>query len=182
MSKRPDLMSPEELAELREHFNGLGLDMTLERYVELKSELTDKELVLAQEYEASTDPERRDAIRRELYNLRWRLNSENDRKYNTTGKGRHFAALNGDAAQRRCGSDTSRWLEEEAKKLLESPEHAEIKHTLPTLCAIIRNRRNRAEAIRELMRQLGCSYGWAEKKYYADRKLLQKYFCVMGGK
>ena len=25
----------------------------------------------------------------------------------------------------------------------------------------------------------GC---WAEKKYYADRKLLQKYFCVMGGK
>ena len=54
MSKRLDLMSPEELAELREHVNGLGLDMTLERYVELKSELTDKELVLAQEYEAST--------------------------------------------------------------------------------------------------------------------------------
>lgn len=144
--------------------------------------LTKRELALAAEYEASTDPERRDAIRRELYNLRWKLNSENDRKYNSTGKGRHFTALNGDAAQRRCGSDTSRWLEEEAKKLLESPEHAEIKHTLPTLCAIIRNRRNRAEAIRELMRELGCSYGWAEKKYYADRKLLQKYFSVMGGK
>ena len=178
MSKRLDLMSPEELAELREHFNGLGLDMTLERYVELKSELTDKELVLAQEYEASTDPKRRDAIRRELYNLRWKLNSENDRKFHTTGKGRHFAALNGDAAQRRCGSDTSRWLEEEAKKLLKSPEHAEIKHTLPTLCAIIRNRSNIAESIRDLMQERNCSYGWAEKKYYADRKLLQKYFSV----
>ena len=31
-------------------------------------------------------------------------------------------------------------------------------------------------------RELNCSFGWAEKKYYADRKLLQKYFCVMGGK
>ena len=49
--------------------------------------LTKRELALAAEYEASTDPERRDAIRRELYNLRWKLNSENDRKYNTTGKG-----------------------------------------------------------------------------------------------
>ena len=90
MSKRLDLMSPEELAELRKHFNGLGLDMTLERYVELKSELTDKELVLAAEYETlGDDPARRDAIRKELYNLRWKLNSENDRKYNTTGKGRY---------------------------------------------------------------------------------------------
>ena len=178
MSKRLDLMSPEELAELREHFNGLGLDMTLERYVELKSELTDKELVLAQEYEASTDPKRRDAIRRELYNLLWKLNAANNRVYNSIGKGRHFAALNGDASQRRSGSGTSRWLEEEAKKLLESPEHAEIKHTLPTLCAIIRNRSNIAESIRDLMQERNCSYGWAEKKYYADRKLLQKYFSV----
>ena len=145
--------------------------------------LTDKELSLAAEYEALGDnPERRDAIRKELYDLRRGLDEANNRVYNSTGKGRHFAALNGDAAQRRCGSDTSRWLEEEAKKLLESPKHAEIKHTLPTLRAIIRNRRNRAESIRELMRELGCSQGWAEKKYYADRKLLQKYFSVMGGK
>ena len=41
----------------------------------------------------------------------------------------------------------------------------------------------RRDAIRrELSVERGCSYGWAEKKYYADRKLLQKYFCVMGGK
>ena len=148
-------------------------DNPLSRY------LTKRELALAAEYEAlGDDPERRDAIRRELYNLRWKLNSENDRKFHTTGKGRRFAALNGDAAQRRCGSDTSRWLEEEAKKLLESPEHAKIRHTLPTLCAIIRNRSNIAESIRDLMQERNCSYGWAEKKYYADRKLLQKYFSV----
>ena len=168
-------------------FTGCEPIRTSERRCEMSDNpllryLTKRELELAAEYEASTDPERRDAIRRELYNLRWKLNSENDRVYNSTGKGRHFAALNGDAAQRRYGSDTSRWLEEKAKKLLESPEHAEIKHTLPTLCAIIRNRRNREESIRELMRELNCSFGWAEKKYYADRKLLQKYFCVMGGK
>ena len=169
-------------------FTGCEPIRTSERRCEMSKNplsryLTKRELELAAEYEAlGDDPERRDAIRRELYNLRWKLNSENDRKYNATGKGRHFAALNGDAAKRRYGSDSPRWLEEEAKKLLESPEHAEIKHSLPTLCAIIRNRRNRAESIRDLMRELGCSQGWAEKKYYADRKLLQKYFSVMGGK
>ena len=152
-------------------------DNPLSRY------LTNRELELAAEYEAlGDDPERRDAIREELYNLRRRLDDANNRVYNSSGKGQHFAALNGEAAQKRSGGDSSRWLEEEAKKLLESPEHAEIRHTLPTLCAIIRNRRNRAESIRELMRELNCSFGWAEKKYYADRKLLQKYFSVMGGK
>ena len=51
--------------------------------------LTKRELELAAEYEAlGDDPERRDAIRKELYNLRWRLNEDSERKYHTTGKGR----------------------------------------------------------------------------------------------
>ena len=175
MSKRLDLMSPEELAELRKHFNGLGLDMTLERYVELKSELTDKELVLAQEYAASTDPERRDAIRRELYNLRWKLNSENDRKYNTTGKGRHNTAMC-EASTSMPASRTSRFLT--AKKLPEDILPKKLKHAMPTLQAIFRNCDNRAKSIREMSEQLGCSYKAAEYKYYADRKKLMKYFSV----
>ena len=51
--------------------------------------LTKRELELAKEYEAlGDDPERRDAIRRELYNIRWKLDRDASRKYHSTGKGR----------------------------------------------------------------------------------------------
>ena len=173
MSKRLDLMSPEELAELREHFNGLGLDMTLERYVELKSELTDKELVLAQEYEASTDPKRRDAIRRELYNLRWKLNSENDRKFHTTGKGRRDTSMC-EANTSIPASRTSRFLT--AKKLPEDILPKKLKHAMPTLEAIMRNGSDMARSIRELAAERGITFNAARKKYFADRRKLLNFY------
>ena len=169
MSKRLDLMSPEELAELREHFNGLGLDMTLERYVELKSELTDKELVLAQEYEASTDPKRRDAIRRELYNLRWKLDNESARKYNTTGKGRHFAAM--------CeGRQPSATRPVTPRRQANVTLPRELQHAIPTLQAIMRNGSDRSRSIRELAAERGISFTAARKKYFADRRKLLNFF------
>ena len=145
--------------------------------------LTDKELSLAAEYEAlGDDPERRDAIRRELYNIRWKLDSEASRKYHSTGKGRRDAALNRDAVQMQTRHTSTKWLEEKAIALLNSPGYEDVRHTLPTLLAIIRNRSKRTFSIEELMQKNNCSFSWAEKKYYADRKLLQKYFSAMGGK
>ena len=71
--------------------------------------LTKRELELAAEYEALGDePERRDAIRKELYNLRWRLNEDSARKYHTTGKGRRNATVRATAAgERRLAEGTS---------------------------------------------------------------------------
>lgn len=166
MSKRLDLMSPEELAELRKHFNGLGLDMTLERYVELKSELTDKELVLAAEYETlGDDPARRDAIRKELYNLRWKLNSENDRKYNTTGKGRYLGAICEAGLPAATRPSAPR---RQANVVLPK----ELQHAMPTLRAIMRNGSDRSLSIRELAAERGITFTAARKKYFADRKKL----------
>ena len=51
--------------------------------------ITNREFALAAEYEALRDaPERRDAIRQELYKLRWRLNEANERMYHASGKGK----------------------------------------------------------------------------------------------
>ena len=172
--KRLDLMSPEELAKLLKHFNGLGLDMTLERYVELKSELTDKEMLLAQEYDAlGDDPARRDAIREALHNLRWRLNEDSARKYHTTGKGRRDTSMcEGNTSI--PASRTSRFLT--AKKLPEDILPKKLAHAMPTLRAIFRNVSDRARSIRELAEELGCSWKAAEYKYYADRKKLMSCF------
>ena len=135
--------------------------------------LTKRELVLAQEYEASTDPERRDAIRRELYNLRWRLNSENDRKYNTTGKGRHNTAMC-EANTSIPASKASRFLT--AKKLPEDILPKKLKHAMPTLEAIMRNGSDMARSIRELAAERGIAFTAARKKYFADRKKLLSFF------
>ena len=135
--------------------------------------LTKRELELAAEYEASTDPERRDAIRRELYNLRWKLNSENDRKYNTTGKGRHFTTMC-EASTSIPASRTSRFLT--TKKLPEDILPKSLEHTMPTLRAIFRNCSDRATSIRELATERGITFDAARKKYFADRKKLMSFF------
>ena len=135
--------------------------------------LTKRELELAAEYEASTDPERRDAIRRELYNLRWKLNSENDRKYNTTGKGRHNTAMC-EASTSIPASRTSRFLT--AKKLPEDILPKKLKHAMPTLRAIFRNASDMARSIRELAAERGITFDAARKKYFADRKKLLSFF------
>ena len=142
----------------------------------MSSSLTKRELELAAEYEAlGDDPERRDAIRRELYNLRWKLDNESARKFHTTGKGRRDTTMCEGCIGARPAR-TSRFLK--AKKLPDDILPKELAHTLPTLRAIFRNCDNRAKSIREMSEQLGCSYKAAEYKYYADRKKLLKYFSV----
>ena len=136
--------------------------------------LTDKELSLAAEYEALGDnPERRDAIRRELYNLRWKLDNESARKFHTTGKGRRDTTMC-EASTSMPASRTSRFLT--AKKLPEDILPKKLAHAMPTLRAIFRNVSDRARSIRELAEELGCSWKAAEYKYYADRKNLLTYF------
>ena len=138
--------------------------------------LTKRELELAAEYEALGDnPERSDAIRKELYNLRWKLDNESARKFHTTGKGRRDTSMcEGNTSM--PASRTSRFLT--AKKLPEDIPPESLKHTKPTLQAIFRNCSDRATSIRELAEELDCSYKAAEYKYYADRKKLMKYFSV----
>ena len=133
--------------------------------------LTKRELELAQEYEASTDPERRDAIRRELYNLRWKLNSENDRKYNTTGKGRHNTAM-----CEGCLPAAAPSCAPSRQKKVALPK--KLKHATPTLEAIMRNGSDRARSIRELSEERNCSLAAAKFKYFADRNSLMEYFSV----
>jgi len=168
--KRLDLMSPEELAKLLKHFNGLGLDMTLERYVELKSELTDKEMLLAQEYDAlGDDPARRDAIREALHNLRWRLNEDSARKYHTTGKGRRNATI--------CEAGLPAATRPSAQRRQANVAlPKELQHAMPTLRAIMRNGSDRSLSIRELAAERGITFTAARKKYFADRKKLMNFF------
>lgn len=138
--------------------------------------LTDKELSLAAEYEALDDnPERRDAIRRELYNLRWKLDSEASRKYHSTGKGRRDTTMC-EAKASIPASRTSRFLT--AKKLPEDILPKKLAHAMPTLRAIFRNVSDRARSIRELAAERNCSLTAAKFKYFADRNSLMKYFSV----
>ena len=133
--------------------------------------LTKRELALAAEYEAlGDDPERRDAIRRELYNLRWKLNSENDRKYNTTGKGRHFAAMCEGCQPSATRPVTPR--RQAANVMLPR----ELQHAMPTLQAIMRNGSDRSRSIRELAAERGISFTAARKKYFADRRKLLNFY------
>ena len=131
--------------------------------------LTKRELELAAEYEASTDPERRDAIRKELYNLRWKLNSENDRKYNTTGKGRRDTAM-----CEGCLPAATRPSAPRRQANVSLPK--ELQHAMPTLEAIMRNGSDRARSIRELAAERGIAFTAARKKYFADRRKLLNFF------
>ncbi len=132
--------------------------------------LTQRELDLAAEYEALGDnPARRDAIRKELYNLRWKLNEDSARKYHTTGKGRRNAticegglpAATRPSAQRRQAN-------------VALPK--ELQHAMPTLRAIMRNGSDRSRSIRELAAERGITFTAARKKYFADRKKLLNIF------
>ena len=136
--------------------------------------LTKRELELAAEYEAlGDDPERRDAIRKELYNLRWKLDNESARKYNTTGKGRRDTSMcEGNTSI--PASRTSRFLT--AKTLPEDILPKKLKHAMPTLEAIMRNGSNMARSIRELAAERGITFNAARKKYFADRKKLLSFF------
>jgi hypothetical protein len=132
--------------------------------------LTKRELALAAEYEAlGDDPERRDAIRRELYNLRWRLNEDCERKYHTTGKGRYDATICEDCQPAATQSPTPR---RQANVALPK----EIEHAMPTLQAIMRNGSDRSRSIRELAAERGSSLAAAKFKYFADRNKLIRYF------
>ena len=132
--------------------------------------LTKRELELAAEYEAlGDDPERRDAIRRELYNLRWRLNEDCERKYHTTGKGRYGAAICEDCQPAATQSPTPR---RQANVALPK----ELEHAMPTLQAIMRNGSDRSRSIRELAAERGSSLAAAKFKYFADRDKLIRYF------
>lgn len=140
----------------------------------LLAELTERELELAAEYEAlGDDPARRDKIRKELYNLRWKLDEDSARKFHTTGKGRRYAKMC-EANASMPVERTSRFLT--AKKLPENLLPKELAHAMPTLRAIFRNCGDRATSIRELSEELGCSWKAAEYKYYADRKKMMEYF------
>ena len=131
--------------------------------------LTKRELELAAEYEASTDPERRDAIRRELYNLRWKLNSENDRKFHTTGKGRRDTTM-----CEACRPAATRPSAPRRQANVSLPK--KLKHAMPTLEAIMRNGSDRARSIRELAAERGIAFTAARKKYFADRRKLLNFY------
>ena len=133
--------------------------------------LTKRELELAAEYEASTDPERRDAIRRELYNLRWKLDNESARKFHTTGKGRRDTSM--------CEGNTSlpaatRPSAPRRQANVSLPK--ELQHAMPTLKAIMRNGSDRSRSIRELAAERGITFTAARKKYFADRRKLLNFY------
>lgn len=132
--------------------------------------LTKRELELAAEYEAlGDDPARRDAIRKELYNLRWKLNEDSARKFHTTGKGRRNATI--------CEGSLSA-----ATRPFAPPRQAnvalpkELQHAMPTLRAIMRNGSDRSRSIRELAAERGITFTAARKKYFSDRKKLMNFF------
>ena len=132
--------------------------------------LTKRELELAAEYEALGDnPERRDAIRKELYNLRWKLDNDNARKFHTTGKGRRDATI-----CEACLPAATRPSAQRRQANVVLPK--ELVHAMPTLRAIMRNGSDRSLSIRELAAERGCSPSAAKFKYFADRKKLMSCF------
>lgn len=132
--------------------------------------LTQRELELAAEYEALGDnPARRDAIRKELYNLRWKLDEDSARKYHTTGKGRRNATI----CERGLPAATRPFA---PRRQANVALPKELQHAMPTLRAIMRNGSDRSRSIRELAAERGCSLSAAKFKYFADRKKLMSYF------
>lgn len=157
----------------------------------MNSRLTKRELDLAAEYEAlGDDPERRDAIRRELYNLRWMLNAANDRMFYANGKGRNVCHIDCmrdiDIGKMRSLSDKGISVErmmDEIDRAFESLSETHrkrydalrkrlarhrAKHAIPTLRLITANGRNRALSIRMLSKANGISIAAAKTKYWAD--------------
>ena len=132
--------------------------------------LTKRELELAAEYEALGDnPARRDAIRKELYNLRWKLDEDSARKYHTTGKGRRNTTI--------CeGGLPAATRPSAPRRQANVALPKELQHAMPTLRAIMRNGSDRSRSIRELAAERGCSLSAAKFKYFADRKKLMSYF------
>ena len=135
--------------------------------------LTKRELELAAEYEAlGDDPARRDAIRRELYNLRWKLNEDSARKYHTTGKGRRNATI--------CeGGLPAATRPSAPRRQANVALPKELQHAMPTLRAIMRNGSDRSLSIRELAAERGITFTAARKKYFADRKKLLNLFAPL---
>ena len=159
--------------------------------------LTKRELELAAEYEASTDPERRDAIRRELYNLRWKLNAANERMFYAKGKGakvchtdcmrdidigkmRHLSD-NGIGIERMMDK-VDRVLETLAKNrrkrydaLRKRLERNKAKHAVTTLRLITANGSDRERSIRMLALANGISENAAKAKYWADLHTIERF-------
>ena len=159
--------------------------------------LTKRELALAAEYEASTDPERRDAIRRELYNLRWKLNAANERMFFAKGKGAkvcHIDCMKDiDIGKMRHLSDigigiermmdkVDRVLETLAKNrrkrydaLRKRLERNKAKHAVTTLRLITANGSDRERSIRMLALANGISENAAKAKYWADLHTIERF-------
>ena len=160
--------------------------------------LTDKELSLAAEYEALGDnPERRDAIRKELYNLRWRLDAANERMFYAKGKGvkvshidcmrdidigkmRHLSD-NGIGIERMMDevdgvlktlSDNRRKRYEALRKRL---ERNKAKHAVATLRLITANGSDRELSIWMLALANGTSLAAAKAKYWADLHTIERF-------
>ena len=160
--------------------------------------LTKRELELAAEYEALGDnPERRDAIRRELYNLRWKLDAANERMYYASGKGREVCHIdcmsdietgkvrslsdNGVGVNRMLDEiDLSfESLSENRRKrynaLRKRLERNRAKHTVATLRLITANGSDRARSIRMLALANGISENAAKAKYWADLHTIERF-------
>ena len=159
--------------------------------------LTKRELELAAEYEASTDPERRDAIRRELYNLRWKLDAANERMYYAKGKGANVCHIDCmsdiDIDKMRHlsdnGKDIKRMMNEVDRKLKSLPENRrkryealrkrlkrnKAKHTAKTLRLITANGSDRGRSIRMLALANGTSLAAAKAKYWADLHTIERF-------
>lgn len=160
--------------------------------------LTDKELSLAAEYEALGDnPERRDAIRRELHNLRRGLDEANERMFYAKGKGAkvcHIDCMKDiDIGKMRHLSDigigiermmdkVDRVLETLAKNrrkrydaLRKRLERNKAKHAVTTLRLIMTNGCDREISIRMLAVANGTSITTAKAKYWADLHTIERF-------
>ena len=135
--------------------------------------LTKRELELAPGYEAlGNAPARRDAIRKELYNIRRKLDEDSARKYHTTGKGRRNTAM--------CeGGLPAATRPSAPRRQANVALPKELQHAMPTLRAIMRNGSDRSLSIRELAAERGITFTAARKKYFADRKKLLNFFAPL---
>ena len=160
--------------------------------------LTKRELELAAEYEALGDnPERRDAIRRELYNLRWKLNAAKERMYYASGKGRgvcHIDCMSDiETGKMRHLSDNGIGLErmmDEVDRTLETLsenrrkrykalrkrlKRNKAKHAVATLRLITANGSDREKSIRMLALANGTSLDAAKAKYWDDLHTIERF-------
>lgn len=160
--------------------------------------LTKRELELAAEYEALGDnPERRDAIRRELYNLRWKLNAAKERMFYASGKGRgvcHIDCMSDiETGKVRSLSDNGISIDrmtDEIDRALESLsenrrkrynalrkrlERNKAKHAVKTLRLVTANGSDREKSIRMLALANGTSLDAAKAKYWADLHTIERF-------